>query len=85
MLESVTNAFDTLAELRKFLYTASNLLDKLSSIEYVESNCLRKTFIKTFQSYKIKNKTHPYAGTTDLAATMVDLGAEDEEIGPKFY
>ena len=50
-----------------------------SSIEYNLSQ-----ISENFESSKIKNETHPYAGTTDLAATMIDVGAEDEEIGLKF-
>ena len=86
MLESVTNAFETLAELRKFLYCADRKqFDRFamhclaSSIEYNLSQ-----ISENFESSRIKNETHPYAGTTDLAATMIDIGAEDEEIGLTF-
>ena len=86
MLESVTNAFETLAELRKFLYCADRkqfdrfAMHCLASI--IEYNLSQIS--ENFESSRIKNETHPYAGTTDLAATMIDIGAEDEEIGLKF-
>ena len=82
MLESVTNAFETLAELRKFLYCADRKQFDRYAKQYIEYNLSQIS--ENFESSKIKNETHPYAGTTDLAATMIDIGAEDEEIGLKF-
>lgn len=40
-----------------------------------------KNFLEKLKSSKIMNESQSYAGTPELAATMVDLGLENEEIG----
>ena len=69
MIESVTNAVTVLAELRTVFFLTQQ---KIYLISYFPENV---------KSSKIKNESQSYAGTPELAATMVDLGLDNEKIG----
>ena len=69
MIESMTNAVNVLAELRTVFFLVQH---KIYLILYFPENV---------KSSKIKNESQSYAGTPELAATMVDLGLDNEKIG----
>ena len=78
MIESMTNAVNVLAELRTVFFLVQH---KIYLILYFPEN---------MKSSKIKNESQSYAGTPELAATMVDLRLDYEKIGlqiseKKFY